>query len=55
MKLLYSLPSAPTGPCSILALVLAAINQVFSLLDPYIFRKIIDQHVVKPTRRAASH
>jgi len=32
----------------VLALVLAAINQVFSLLDPYIFRKIIDQYVVKP-------
>ncbi len=31
-----------------LALVLAAINQIFSLLDPYIFRKIIDQYVVKP-------
>ncbi|MCY7352702.1 MAG: ABC transporter ATP-binding protein/permease [Cytophagaceae bacterium] len=31
-----------------LALVLATINQVFSLLDPYIFRKIIDQYVVKP-------
>lgn len=32
----------------VLALVLAAINQIFSLLDPYIFRKIIDQFVVKP-------
>lgn len=32
----------------VLALLLAAINQVFSLLDPYIFRKIIDQYVVKP-------
>ncbi len=31
-----------------LALTLATINQVFSLLDPYIFRKIIDQYVVKP-------
>ncbi|MDB5240202.1 MAG: transporter ATP-binding protein [Spirosoma sp.] len=31
-----------------LALLLAAINQIFSLLDPYIFRKIIDQYVVKP-------
>ncbi|RAK70419.1 ABC transporter ATP-binding protein [Hymenobacter edaphi] len=28
-----------------LALLLAAINQVFSLLDPYIFRQIIDRHV----------
>ncbi|OWP63145.1 ABC transporter ATP-binding protein [Hymenobacter amundsenii] len=30
----------------VLALLLAAINQVFSLLDPYIFRQIIDRHVV---------
>ena len=31
----------------ILALLLAAINQVFSLLDPWIFRKIIDDYVTK--------
>ncbi|MDB4939885.1 MAG: ABC-type multidrug transport system, ATPase and permease component [Candidatus Doudnabacteria bacterium] len=31
----------------ILALFLATINQVFSLLDPYIFRKILDQYVTK--------
>jgi ATP-binding cassette, subfamily B, bacterial len=30
----------------LLALVLAAINQTFSLLDPWIFQKIIDQYVV---------
>jgi ATP-binding cassette subfamily B protein len=30
-----------------LALVLAAINQIFSLLDPWIFRKIIDEYVTK--------
>ncbi|GAC1413153.1 MAG: ABC transporter ATP-binding protein [Candidatus Doudnabacteria bacterium] len=30
-----------------LALVLATINQIFSLLDPYIFRKILDQYVTK--------
>lgn len=30
----------------ILALFLAAINQIFSLLDPYIFRLIIDDYVV---------
>ncbi len=35
-------------PLLVLALLLAAINQIFSLLDPYIFRKIIDQFVVKP-------
>lgn len=29
----------------ILALVLAAVNQVFSLLDPYVFRLIIDKYV----------
>ena len=26
---------------------LAAINQIFSLLDPWIFRKIIDEYVTK--------
>jgi ATP-binding cassette, subfamily B, bacterial len=31
-----------------LALILAAINQVFSLLDPYYFGKIIDQYANKP-------
>ncbi len=30
-----------------LALVLAAINQIFSLLDPWIFRKIIDTYVTR--------
>jgi ATP-binding cassette subfamily B protein len=29
----------------LLALVLAAVNQIFSLLDPWIFRKIIDTYV----------
>ncbi|MEZ0538385.1 ABC transporter ATP-binding protein [Fibrella arboris] len=47
MKLLYAYLSRYWG-LLILALVLAAINQIFSLLDPYIFRKIIDQFVVKP-------
>src|SRR5690606_31357118 len=31
----------------LLALVLASINQVFSLLDPYIFGKIIDKYATK--------
>ena len=31
----------------LLALLLAAINQVFSLLDPYIFKHIIDDYVTK--------
>ena len=30
----------------LLALVLAAINQIFSLLDPWIFQKVIDQYVI---------
>lgn len=33
-----------------LALLLATINQVFSLLDPWIFRKIIDNYVTHPDR-----
>lgn len=32
----------------LLTLVLAAINQIFSLLDPYIFRHVIDQYATKP-------
>lgn len=32
----------------LLSLGLAAINQVFSLLDPYIFRIVIDKYVSKP-------
>ncbi|HEX5001491.1 MAG TPA: ABC transporter ATP-binding protein [Bacteroidia bacterium] len=35
-------------PLVFLALLLAAINQVFSLLDPWIFRKIIDNFVTHP-------
>ncbi len=31
-----------------LTLVLAAINQIFSLLDPYIFRFVIDEYATKP-------
>ena len=32
----------------VLTLVLAAINQTFSLLDPYIFRHVIDQYATHP-------
>ncbi len=32
----------------LLTLVLATINQVFSLLDPYIFRQVIDQYATQP-------
>jgi ATP-binding cassette, subfamily B, bacterial len=47
MKLLYSYLKQ-YWVLVVFALVLAAINQVFSLLDPWIFRKIIDQYVVVP-------
>lgn len=47
MKLLYSYLKQ-YWILVVFALVLAAINQVFSLLDPWIFRKIIDQYVVVP-------
>ncbi len=32
-----------------LALFLAAVNQVFSLLDPWIFQKVIDNYATKPS------
>jgi len=44
MKILYSYLRNYWG-LLVLALVLAAVNQVFSLLDPYIFRQIIDHYV----------
>ena len=31
----------------VLALVLAAINQIFSLLDPLIFRHVIDEYATR--------
>lgn len=31
----------------LLALLLAAVNQIFSLLDPWIFRKVIDTYVIR--------
>ena len=37
----------------LLALLLAAINQIFSLLDPWIFQKIIDRYVVDGSNRPA--
>lgn len=42
MKLLFNYLKK-YWPLAILALVLAAVNQVFSLLDPYVFRLIIDK------------
>jgi ATP-binding cassette subfamily B protein len=44
MKLLYRYLKN-FWPLVILALLLAAINQVFSLLDPYVFRLIIDKYL----------
>lgn len=34
-------------PLVILALVLAAVNQIFSLLDPYIFGRIVDRYALR--------
>jgi ATP-binding cassette, subfamily B, bacterial len=33
-----------------LALTLAAINQIFSLLDPYVFKKIVDEYAFAPKK-----
>ncbi len=38
----------------LLALILAAVNQVFSLLDPLIFRHVIDEYATQYTRYTAS-
>src|SRR5690349_11846614 len=46
MKLLYSYLSN-YWKLILLALVLATINQVFSLLDPLIFRQLIDGYGMK--------
>src|SRR6476620_11250268 len=48
MKLLYSYLRQYTG-LVVLALVLAAVNQVFSLLDPLIFRYVIDGYATRFT------
>ncbi len=48
MKLLYSYLRRYWG-LVVLALVLAAINQIFSLLDPLIFRHVIDQYATRYT------
>ncbi len=44
MKILFHYLKNYT-PLILLALLLAAVNQIFSFLDPYIFRKIIDTYV----------
>ena len=46
MKILYSY-LRNYWPLLALALVLATINQVFSLLDPYLFRRLVDHFVPK--------
>src|SRR5262245_39503442 len=46
MKLLFSYLKH-YWPLVLLALALAAINQVFSLLDPLIFRYVIDQYATR--------
>jgi ATP-binding cassette subfamily B protein len=45
MRILYSYLKHYWG-LVLLALLLAAINQIFSFLDPYIFQKIIDGYVI---------
>ena len=39
----------------VLALALAAINQIFSLLDPYIFRLIVDTFATTPHQKTQFH
>ncbi len=46
MKLLYSYLRR-YWPLILLALLLATINQVFSLLDPLIFRYVIDRYATR--------
>lgn len=46
MKLLYSYLKS-YWPLIVLALTLAAINQIFSLLDPLIFRFVIDRYATR--------
>src|SRR5258707_4043633 len=46
MRLLYSYLRR-YWPLVVLALVLAAVNQIFSLLDPLIFRRVIDQYATR--------
>ncbi len=54
MKLLYSYLKQ-YWQLVLVALVLAAINQIFSLLDPWIFRKIIDEYVVTKNTFTLKH
>lgn len=47
MKILYPYLKKYWKLC-VLTLVLATINKVFSLLDPYIFRHVVDNYATKP-------
>ena len=47
MKIFYGYLKKYWKLC-VLTLVLASINQIFSLLDPYIFRHVIDEYATKP-------
>lgn len=47
MKTLYPYLKKYWELC-VLTLILATVNQVFSLLDPYIFRHVIDNYATKP-------
>src|SRR6266566_3259147 len=53
MKLLYSYLKQ-YWQLVVLTLVLAAINQIFSLMDPLIFRYVIDQYATKYSQYATS-
>ena len=53
MRLLYGY-LRKYWPLIALALVLAAVNQIFSLLDPLIFRHVIDQYATKYDRYTKS-
>jgi ATP-binding cassette subfamily B protein len=37
----------------LLALSLAAINQIFSLLDPYLFRRVVDEYAFAPKKNSS--
>jgi len=53
MKLLFSYLKNYKGLVA-LALLLAAINQIFSLLDPYVFRRIVDDYATSPLKHTKS-
>ena len=50
MKLLLSY-LRPHWKLVLLALALATVNQVFSLLDPLIFQRVIDEYATRSDRR----